>query len=298
MKKMITQFIVSSPGELREALAKVNPKNEARFASVRVFGPMVFTRHFEHSKVFNTNSLAALKIDAAQALSMAPHDVEAAYQFLNTEGDNFKGVFTAMPSVYLADYLDAFKDSHLVPVSITSVAAGMVEDKLNNSTAACKDYCIINFLNPKCLSIVIFLGGKPVFFREMYISTDNEIEEGVADTIRYCCGRNTIKQIEDIICIGNTDDSKAALIQKIKIKILSAQKTTENTEETKNGQPALKFTAPNLFNKYALNFTERSKLCHFMTWGLILCVIIGLWGVVRLVDNYQKFKIAEAVYVK
>ncbi len=275
-KSIVQSFDVLSPGELRGRMAAASKAGGARFAVVRVFGPMMVTRHFEHLNVPLPELLEVLRLEAAQALSMNPDDIEIAWQLLSARGRHVRGIYSAIPRVELEDHLAAFKDSALVPVALISAEAGMVEDHLKNVTAKRQDYCLVNFLRPGDVLTAVFLGGEPVFFRRMHDAADDaEIERWLMDTIRYCCSHSARKQVEDVICTGQME-GKEDLVKRLKAAIV----TSGNSAEAAVEGPARVFVAPNHFKKYALSMAERSALSAGLTWGLVLLLAVALWEAV------------------
>ncbi|MEI6437988.1 MAG: hypothetical protein WCO69_04470 [Candidatus Omnitrophota bacterium] len=288
MENKIIQFEVSSLEELRVALA-LGKVNGARFAAVRVFGPKVFTRHFDQAKVPMPELIASLKNDAAQALSISPAEVEVAVELLSSEGDSLRGVLTAIPQVLLEEFIDILDENKILPVSVVSLASAVAEEHLKGSSVIYKDCCLVNFLKPHGVSVVMFLGGEPVFFREMFDTADNEIVARITDTIRYCCGRSVSKQIEEIVFTGNVA-GKEDVIKRIQ----ASAAPLKVAEKTAADGPAIRLTAPNLLGKYAFDLKERAAFSRCLTWGLVLAVGVALLGAVALVNVYQQVARAQA----
>ena len=162
-----------------------------------------------------------------------------------------------------------------------------------NAQGGSEDYCLVSFLRPGMIGAVVFLNGEPAFFREMADVPDEEVPGRVADTIRYCLARSANKEIEKVICIGNTLGKEAL--------VLALQKSVATSKRTETPSPngsAVRFAAPNLLKKHVLDVRERARLSCWLGWGIAVVLVVMLWGVWRLADGLHAFSHAQAAESK
>ena len=121
MDKKVAQFEVSSPEELREALANHKRNGGERFAAVRIFGPHILTRQFQSPYSSEKDFDNSLKLEALDTISDVSSDMEVVSQIINRNDEGtVRGVFSAMSSQFIMDYLACFRNSPLINYSISA----------------------------------------------------------------------------------------------------------------------------------------------------------------------------------
>jgi hypothetical protein len=293
MYEKIKQFEVSSPDELRSALASYE-QNGAYFAGVRVFGPNVLTRQFNFPNSSEKDLVAGLKMEASETLSVSADDLELSYQITTVDEKGIHGIYSVMTRHVLMDYLECFKDHSLIPVSLTASAVGAVIDFLNNQRQAGDNFCLVNFLNPRVVNIIIFADGKPTFFRELYDLSDSDFKDKITDTIRYSCSQSASKRIDQMYFIGDLN-GKDDLIKSLKeMKYLSSGQPV-----SAGGAATIDLMGLNLLGKLVCAPEEQKKLVFIFNlisvFSAILCIFM-VWhfvsGLIHLHDAGYKVNIS------
>jgi hypothetical protein len=296
MDTTVAQFEVSSPDELREALTKLPAESKARFAAVRVFGPEVITRHFELPQMSALDLVSGLKLEANQIFSAkANNDIELSYQILSVDNGHVKGVFTAMLRKRLLDYLACFRESRLVPVSLTSTAVGAVGDFVKKNPAAGRDYFLVNFVTAQAVDVIVVMDGEPALFREINEPSDAEIEKKVVDCVRYCCSHSVSKHLEAVFFMGDLT-GKEFLMQRLKGLIYP----NPSQEEMAWTPWQIDMEKLNLCSGYALGEGERrvfeSVLTMFVIGAFLMAALVG-WKVhltrARVIQARSSFSAAD-----
>lgn len=282
MDKQIKQFEVSSPDELREALAH-HEQNGVCFAGVRVFGPNVLTRQFNFPNSSTKDMIAGLKMEASETL-FGEADVEVSYQITSTDEQGVNGIFSAMPRHLLMEYLECFKAHSLVPVSLTASAVGAVSDFLKDKSFPGDNFCLVNFLNPHAVNIIIFANARPTFFRELYDLSDSDFKDKITDTIRYSCGQSASKSIDHIFFIGDLT-GKDALMKSLKELKNFSQGQPAAAE---GGAPQVDLTGLNLFGKFVCGLAERERVVSILYLISVISAVVCIFLVWHLASGYIK----------
>ena len=272
MNKTITQFEVSSPTELQEALVVEEQENDVCFATARVFGPQILTRPFSFPKVSSRELPSGLRLEVAEVFSMTAQEIELSYQVINKDEENIKGVYSAMPRKLLLEYLDCFKASPLIPISLTASAISVPLEFIKQQPSLGDNCLVINFLRPKMVSIAVFAEGIPMLFHEELDISDEDIENKIQNTVRYICSQTQAKKINHIFFTGDLR-GKEPLIQKI--KTLEALKNSDSPLQ-ESSVKSTNLIAPNLLEKYVLNEQQRSYLISLFSMILIGFGIIAV----------------------
>lgn len=280
MNKTITSFEVSSPDELREALA-VHESNGPCFAAVRVFGRDVLTRQFNFPNSFTQDLIAGLKLEALETLSAAL-DVEVSYQITDVDEEGIHGIFSAVPRHLLMEYLEVFKSQPLIPVSLTASAVAAVIDFLKTKPMTGDNFCLVNFLKSHAVNIIIFTNARPAFFRELYDLSDSDYKDKITDTIRYSCSQSASKSIDHVLFTGDIT-GKEALIKSLK----ELENSSPDMSLPREEKP-LDLTGLNLFGKLVCGLAEREKLVFIFSLVFVASVLWGIFLVWHFSDGYSK----------
>ncbi len=255
MDKKVTQFEVSSPAELQEALAQQKEFENKEFAAIRIFGPKVVTQYF-HLPDSSTKDLAsALKTEASETLSIQTNEIEITYEVTAVNEGGVYGIYSAISRLTLLEYLDCFKNTPLIPISLTASTIGAIDDFLKIQVPPSSNYCLVHFLKSHAVNIVVFSKSKPIFFRDLYDLNEDDFERKITDTIRYSCSRSSNKNINHIFFTGNTQ-ARSLLMENIK-----KLETPLSGEEVSHDQlEQIDLSKLNLTSKYVLNLKERKGL--------------------------------------
>jgi len=280
MNKKIKNFEVSSPDQLGQALADYQ-QDEAIFASVRVLGPQVLTRQFNFPNSSYADLIIGLKHEASDTLTSAA-DIELSCQILGMNEQGIHGIYSAMPRQLLLEYLECFKVSPLIPVSLTASAVAGVMDFLKEHDHVGENFCLVNFLQARAVSIIIFANGKPAFFRELYDLNDSDFRDKITDTIRYSCSQSASKSINHIFFIGDLTGKEELIknIRKLENSPWSQQEQTSNA--------SLDLTGLNLLGKYVFNVDERSRLVRIFSIISIIFILLSAILIWDLSIGYSK----------
>lgn len=289
MDQHILQLEVSSPAELQEALANYAQNNGTQFAAVRVFGPNVLTRQFNFPSSSIKDMIAGLKQEASETLSVAAADVEVSCQITGTDEQGAHGVISAMPRGLLMDYLQCFKDHSLIPVSLTASAVGAVDDFLKDVPLAGDNFCLVNFLKPNAVNIIIFANTRPTFFRELYDLSEGDLKDKITDTIRYSCSHSASKSIGQIYFIGDIK-GKDDLIKSLKELENHASGSPVSPESVGH----LDLTGLNLLKKQVLGLAEREKLVSVFSIVSGISLLLTLILAWQLVNGNAKYQAAKS----
>ena len=282
MNNQIKQFEISSPEELQEALAS-SVKDGACFAGVRVFGQNLVTRQFNFPNSSPEDLIAGLKLEASETLSVDAADVEISYHITGTDEQGVHGIFLAMPRHLLMGYLECFKSHSLIPVSLTASTIGAVTDFLKDKPLPGDNFCLVNFLKPGAVSIIIFANARPTFFRELYDLSDNDFKGKITDTIRYCCSLSASKKIDQIFFVGDLT-GKDALMKSLKEL---GHFSTEQPVSTGN-VGKINFSNLNLFEKFVCGIQERTRLVLIFSLISIISITSGVFMAWDFANVYTK----------
>jgi len=293
MLKEIKQFEVTTPDELREALAcYVN--NGERFAFVRVLDAKIVTRQFNFPRASREDIIAGLQLEASETLSILASDIEVSLQITGTDAQGVQGIFSAIPRHLLMEYLECFNGHPLIPVSLISSAVGAVNDFLIDVPLAGDNFCLVNFIKHQAVNIVIFANAKPTFFRELYDLSNNDFKDKIIDTIRYSCSHSSSKNVDHIYFIGELE-GKDDLIKGLKQMENPAQASAVLFKED-----ALDLSGLNLWGNCVLGIRERSNLIScfsLIAVTSLLFVLFLAWQFVngndKLQDARSKFNISD-----
>jgi hypothetical protein len=282
MDKQIKQFEVSSPDELREALASC-PKDGARWAAVRVLGQNILTRQFNFPKSSTQELITGLKLEASETLSVPAADVELVYQITGTDKKGMHGIFSAISRQLLAEYQDCFKKHPLFPISLTASSIGAVIDFLKDQPLAGNNFCLVNFLKHHAVNIIIFANAKPVFFRELDDLNESDFKDKIADTIRYSCRNSAAKSIDHVFFTGDLTGKE---------DLMKSLKELENPSPAEilpaKDAPRADLAGLNLLSKYVLGPAERGKLVFIFSFMFVVFILFGFLLAWRIDEGYIK----------
>jgi hypothetical protein len=288
MDNKTLQLEVSSPAELQEALT-AHVQNGALYASVRVFGPNILTRQFSFPQSSTNDLIAGLKHEASEALILADSDVELSYQVTGSDEQGLRGVISAMPRQLLMEYLQCFKDHPLIPVSLTTSAVGAVADFIKDKSLPVDNFCLVNFLKPGAVNIIVFDHANPIFFRELYDLSDSEYKDKISDTIRYSCGQSISKRVDHIFFVGDLT-GKDDLVKSLK----ELQNTSPAQSVSPEGAKHIDLTGLNLFGKHVCGLAELSKLASIFTALSVISLLLGMFLTWHFANGYTKLQAVKA----
>ncbi len=275
------QFEVSSPEELLLALGDSAHLKEVHFAEVRVWGPHVLTRPFHFPKTSSRALRSALRAEAAEVLSLPDQDVELAYQVLTPLSEIVQGIYTAMPRQAVLAYRDCFKDSRIIPLSITSALVGAVRDFLKKGLDTGTDYCLVALLREGVVGVVVFSDNEPMLFRELYDVNEHDLEGQIADTIHYACSRSANKKINQIYITGETAGHDEL------VSWINSQEQPVALEASREKAVwMVNEDALNQLRHYALSRNERGAIILGLSAFIGGCVIVlAVLGLRLMVDH-------------
>jgi len=287
MEKNVIQFDVSSPEELQDTLAACEQKGTC-FADVRVMGPNILTRQFNFPNSSTVDLIAGLKQEASETLSVKAVNVEISYQITSTDEQGVHGILLAMPRHLLMEYLECFQSYPLIPISLTASVVGGVRDFLKDQPHAGDNFCLVNFLKPQAVSIIIFANARPAFFRELYDLSDSDFKGKITDTIRYSCSHSASKKIDQIFFIGDLE-GKDALIKSL--KELGNFSSIFPVSTGRSGQND--FTSLNLLEKLVCGLQERKKIVFIFSLVSVISLLLGIflaWGFLNVYAKLHEAK--------
>ena len=265
----IVPFEAASPDKLREALAR-HAVNGRRFAAVRVFGPRILTRVFHFPPASRGDIRSGLSVEASEILSVPARDIAVAYH-VNHEGpDGVSGICVAIQRLELEGYLDCFHDNALIPVSLTSAAAASAVDFLRNNPLAGPDHCVVNFIEPNVVGIMVVADGAPALFAEACDLSDEDLQEKIVNTVRYVCSRSVSKRMGQIYVTGRTR-GKEGLMEKLTVLPEPAE-----VQLPAGLPPVAGMKAPDLFGSRVLGYDARAAMVRGFMLITLGCAATGV----------------------
>ncbi|MBF0521452.1 MAG: hypothetical protein HQL24_00180 [Candidatus Omnitrophica bacterium] len=277
MKERLFKIEVCSPEGLCEDLRSLPEatEKEARQAQVSVYGSKVLVRQFELPTMAAGEVKGALKLEAAEILSLSPEEIDLEFHISHAGQDKTKGYFLAMPVKVLQQYLSCFEKTDVALVKLTARMLTAAGDFLAKEKQVAKDFCLLDFFNGNMLNLAVFIDGHSELLREIRYDSPEEAEKEVMNSLRYVCGRSSCKSLNKIYFTGDVSD-KGELTSHLQKKIEDGS-ILKHSELLSSGRlTAEDFWKMNLLRAHR---SIRQRLLWIESVALavclVMCVILG-----------------------
>jgi len=284
-------FRARSPQELKERLILLSEdqKAAARLAEVRVCGSSILVRQFEFPIMPSAMLKQALRLEAAETLSLLPEEIEIDYRLFNSVTDKKAGLFTAISSKAVQEYLACFEGTGLIPVRITANSIAVAQDFLTQQKNLKNNFCLLHFTGKNVVNLAMFIGSEYLLLREIEYDSFTDAQQEIIDSLKYLLGRSAYKQLDALYFSGDTS-GKSELIGIL-------QSTVElNTQE--KTEPGLKpeelmfsfLSGINLLKRMAISLNTRNRILAWTNTSLIICAGLSIALLINMLITQNRIR--------
>jgi Tfp pilus assembly PilM family ATPase len=215
-KEEILHLEADSPENLGKQLEYLQEAGKIKrhgLASLDIYGHTVLTRQFELPMLKSRDISNALKMEAVELLSTAPHDLEVDYRTIMRSKDKVSGVFVAVSKRMLEQYVAFLRKSKLVPISIGVRILNVMNAFLYSHVAGLQDkiFCMIDCAQKSIVDLAVFEKGNLRLLREIPYSGIEELKQEISQSLRYYLSKDGTKKLSEVYVSGEIPQSDALL---------------------------------------------------------------------------------------
>ncbi len=295
MKDSILNLQCATLEELEKTLAAL-AKEEARtrrLATLNLYGPQVLVRQFDLPLRSSREIKNALKLEAAEAFSLLPDEIEIDYQVLSSLEDKTKGVFVGIPKKLFNDYI-SYCSNKITLQKITANTLSRINFFLQENKIENEFSCIIDFFKEGIMNLAVFDKGACVLLREVYYESVTDAEKEILYFSKYAVSKSMYKKFDGVYVLGdllNKDDLISSLERELNAKI-----SKNNTDAQLNAGPADLFFDINLIGKYNFSQSVRQRIFYSINAVLLICLLLFLFLSINTIRQYMLIKNVSGSY--
>jgi len=295
MKDSIFNLQCASLEELKKAVTELTKDGSGtrRLATLNLYGPQVLVRQFDLPLSSSHEIKNALKLEAAEAFSLLPEEIEIDYQVLGSLKDKTKGIFVGIPKKLFNDCVSYCNTK----ISLEKVTANtfsrinffLHENKIKNEYA-----CITDFFKKGIVNLAVFDKGTCVLLREVYYENLADAEKEILYFLKYAVGKSMYKKFDSLYMLGDLSD---------KDDLISSLERDTNSRIRKYNMDAqlnLKFTDSffdiNLIGKYNFPQPLRQGILYVINAVLVIFLLYFLFLSINTIRRYILIKHASSSY--
>jgi len=268
----VLQLEAISPEDLKNKLAE-KPELNNKFISLSICGQKVIVRQVELPKLSARDLRNTLKLEAAELLSLSPHEVELEYQILSSGPDKINGIFVAMPRETLEQYYAQITNAGAVPLCITAQILSTIDASLAGMSYLDRSFSLINFSENGRAYLALFSTGRCELLREINYENLSEAGHEISQSLRYALSKSANKEAQELYFTGQTKD-KSELIAKLETEFNIKGKLLALDSQNNIAPNRVNYFNLNLINKYTLSLGLRRKLHCFANAALIAVSLV------------------------
>lgn len=276
VQKKILQLEALSPEELKNKLEAKKTELKNSFINLSISGQKVIVRQIELPKLSTRDLEKALKLEAAELLSLLPNEVALEYQVLSIGSDKINGIFVALPRETLKQYYVQITNAGAVPLYITAQILSAIDTSLVGISYRVKSFSLINFSEDNKVYLALFSAGHCELLREMSYDNISEAGQEISQSLRYALSKSANKEAQALYFTGQTKD-KAGLIAKLEAEFNTQSKVIDLDAQKDINPNMVRYFNINLINKDTLSLGQRRKLHRFVNIALITIFLIFIW---------------------
>ncbi|MBM3243596.1 MAG: hypothetical protein FJZ12_02010 [Candidatus Omnitrophica bacterium] len=257
-------------------------KIEGGFIILNISNPKLIVRQVEMPSLFAREMESALKLEAAELLSLTQSEVALEYKILDSQPDKTNVVFIALPKQELKKYYSGLVKVKAIPLSITAKILSSIDVFLKENTPEGKSFLLLDFSGKDKVYLALFNSGVCEHLREIDYENIQEAQTEISQSIRYALSKSANKDTHELFFTGSTED-KADLIAKLETEFSIKGKVIKLAPEVSDASVTSGYFGLNLIKKYSASIAERKKIHKGLNVAIGVFAFIFIFGLINFI---------------